>query len=81
MDYCTLWFEGWWSHCCAAHDTGYTRQIGQAIADNELFQCVAMSAPTPVLAAASFVVAGTMWLGVRVFGKRFYKRAAGKPVG
>lgn len=79
MDYCTLFPEGWWAHCCAAHDDAYAAQIGQAIADNELFHCVAMSAPTPVLAAASFAVAGTMWFGVRLFGRRYYRRAKKSP--
>ena len=45
MDYCTLWLEGWWAHCCQAHDTGYVRQIGQAAADNQLFLCVIQSLP------------------------------------
>ena len=85
MDYCTLWFEGWWSHCCQAHDADYSVQIGQALADGQLFSCVVNSLPAaaldnPLLAAgagaASLVIGGGMWLGVRVFGRRFYKNAA-----
>lgn len=85
MDYCTLWLEGWWAHCCQAHDTGYVQQIGQAAADNQLFLCVIQSLPAvavdnPLLAGAAGVasaaVGGAMWLGVRLFGRRFYKKAA-----
>ena len=81
MDYCTLWFEGWWSHCCQAHDEAYVAQVGQLLADNALLQCVAESAPYPWLAVASAAVAGVMYAGVRLFGRRFYKRAAEKPMG
>lgn len=75
-DYCTLWPEGWWSHCCAAHDADYLDQIGRALADERLLACVANSAPDdiPLLAAASAVVACVMWAGVRFFGARFYRR-------
>lgn len=85
MDYCTLFPEGWWAHCCQAHDTGYVDQIGQALADERLFSCVASALPSvaaehPVLAAAagaaSLVIGGGRWLGVRAFGRRFYKKAA-----
>ena len=43
MDYCTLWLEGWWSNCCAAHDADYAAQIGQALADER----AALAAETP----------------------------------
>lgn len=73
MDYCTLWFEGWWSHCCEQHDADYVAQIGQAVADAKLFECVATSAPETWMAGASLFVAGLMFVGVRVFGRRFYR--------
>lgn len=78
MDYCTLFPEGWWAHCCKIHDADYAAQVGQAVADSGLLQCVASSGDGYVLGAASAVVGGVMWLGVRVFGRRFYKKAAPK---
>ena len=75
MNYCTRWFEGWWADCCMAHDVDYAAQVGQAVADSGLFQCVAGSAPTPALAVISGAVAAVMYTGVRVFGGRFYRRA------
>lgn len=75
MDYCTLWLEGWWAHCCAIHDESYTAQMVRELADAGLFQCVADSAPTPVLAVAATAIAAVMWAGVRVFGGRFYRKA------
>lgn len=84
MDYCTLWLEGWWAHCCQAHDADYAAQVGQALADERLLACVASALPElaanhPVAAAgfgvASVVVGGVVFLGVRVFGSRFYRKA------
>lgn len=75
-DYCTLWPEGWWASCCKAHDDAYLAQAGKALADSDLLVCVAQSAPTPVLAAASAVVGLVMYVGVRAFGSRFYRKAA-----
>lgn len=84
MDYCTLWFEGWWAHCCEAHDSDYSAQIGQVVADGKLLACVASSLPgavvdNPVLALGAGIVSGgvglLMWAGVRLFGRRFYRRA------
>lgn len=72
MDYCSLWFEGWWSACCMAHDAAYAAQVARDAADAELFRCVASS--SPALAVASTVVAGVMWVGVRLFGARFYRK-------
>ena len=74
-DHCTRWLEGWWSHCCAAHDADYAAQIGQALADERLWQCVATSAEGGLLGIATTAVAGLMWLGVRVFGRRYYRKA------
>ena len=85
MDYCTLWFEGWWSHCCEAHDADYAAQIGQALADERLMSCVASALPDlavqhPILAGAfgvaSATVGGLMFIGVRIFGRRFYRKAS-----
>lgn len=75
MDYCTWFPEGWWADCCQAHDLAYAAQVGKELADAALFQCVSASASAPVMAAASAVAGGLMWLGVRVFGRRFYKKA------
>lgn len=75
MDYCTLFPEGWWSHCCAAHDADYAAQIGQAAADAALLQCVATSADGDLIGIASALVGGVMFLGVRLFGRRYYRKA------
>lgn len=75
MDYCTLFPEGWWAHCCAAHDADYLAQIGKLLADERLLQCVASAGDGGLIGAVSFGVAGVMWLGVRLFGRRFYRRA------
>jgi hypothetical protein len=77
MDYCTLFPEGWWATCCQAHDLAYSLQIGKEAADQALMLCVAGSGHGPVLGAASVVLGGAMWLGVRLFGRKYYK-AAGK---
>lgn len=86
MDYCTLFPEGWWSHCCEAHDLAYSAQIGQALADGALALCVASSLPelatehpalAVVAAAGAGVIGAVMWLGVRLFGRSYY-RGAGK---
>lgn len=80
-DYCTLWPEGWWGDCCKQHDSDYLNQIGRAVADNDLFQCVMQSSPEvltnhPMIAGGlSLVVAGVMFAGVRIFGSYFYKRS------
>lgn len=85
IDYCTLWFDGWWSHCCQAHDADYAAQIGQLLADERLQACVASALPSwaadnPLLAGAvglvSLAVSGVMFAGVRAFGRRFYRKAA-----
>lgn len=75
MDYCTSFPEGWWAACCKAHDNDYVAQIGKALADERLLQCVASSGDGVVIGVASAVIGGAMWLGVRIFGKKFYKKA------
>lgn len=51
MDYCTIFPEGWWSHCCAAHDAAYAAQAARSAADMDLLRCVAASATSsPALA-------------------------------
>lgn len=77
MDYCTWFPEGWWASCCAVHDLAYSAQLGKEIADKALWACVANSAQAgPVAAAASFAVGCFMWVGVRAFGRKYYKAAA-----
>ena len=88
MDYCTLFPEGWWAHCCAAHDNAYAAQVGQSLADGQLLYCVAQSLPATVIdnpllagaaSVASVAVGGIMWFGVRLFGRRYYRRAKKSP--
>jgi hypothetical protein len=84
VDHCTAFIEGWWAACCASHDSSYAEQIGRLLADDRLWSCVTHSLPAvavdnPVIAAAcagvTAVIGGVMWLGVRVFGGRFYDRS------
>ena len=76
MDYCTLFPEGWWAHCCAAHDAAYAAQAARSVADMDLLRCVASSAiSSPALAAVSAVVGVVMYIGVRTFGRIFYIKA------
>lgn len=77
MDYCTWFPEGWWSACCAAHDLAYSAQIGKDVADAALMACVAGSGGSAGTAAVSVAIGGAMWLGVHLFGRKYYK-AAGK---
>jgi hypothetical protein len=83
MDHCTLWPEGWWSHCCAVHDADYSAQAGRLVADVRLLQCVAESLPdvamsNPVMVGAALMASATvsavMFIGVRLFGRRFYRK-------
>ena len=76
MDYCTLWFEGFWSDCCKAHDLAYDTQIPRAIADADLATCVVLAAYSPGAALVGVIAAGIMFIGVRVFGWKYYKKAA-----
>lgn len=75
MDYCTLWPEGWWAHCCAAHDAAYAAQVARSAADKALLQCVAASTSSPALAVVSAVVGVAMYVGVRLGGRFFYDKA------
>lgn len=75
MDYCTLFPDGWWSHCCAAHDAAYTAQIARDAADQALLVCVTSSTSTPALAAVSAAIGVVMYLGVRLGGRFFYDKA------
>ena len=75
MDYCTFFPEGWWAHCCAAHDAAYVAQVARDAADKALLQCVAASTSSPALAGVSATTGTLMYVGVRAFGRWFYNRA------
>ena len=62
-DYCTLWPEGNWSHCCKAHDIAYELGTGKIAADLELITCVAQQ---------SQIMGVVMGAGVLTFGWLFY---------
>jgi len=66
VDYCTLWFEGNWKHCCMAHDWSYSLQTGRMEADIQLLKCVAQ-AGHPLMGLIMFV-------GVCLFGWCYYYR-------
>lgn len=75
MDYCTSFLEGWWANCCEIHDSEYAMQIGKALADSNLLHCVATSGTDPLTVALSAIAGVIMFIGVRLFGSRFYKGA------
>jgi hypothetical protein len=59
-DYCTLWPDGVWSHCCQAHDRAYAIGVNKLDADVALAQCVA--------ATGNDDMGIIMLLGVLIFG-------------
>ena len=70
MDYCTLFPDGWWAHCCAAHDAAYAAQAARSVADMDLLRCVAASATSsPALAVVSAVV-GVAMMATDLAGRR-----------
>jgi len=85
IDHCTSWFEGWWGElCCRPHDLDYAGQVDRLVADGRLWSCVWHSLPDiaaahPIIAGVftgvSAVIATIMFIGVRLFGLPFYKRA------
>ena len=74
QDACTLWLDGWWRACCVAHDLAYEASTNRFDADVELLRCVATSAQG-LLGLASMGIAALMFVGVRAFGGRFWRRA------
>lgn len=71
-DYCTLFPEGSWSHCCKAHDRAYEMQVDKGQADMDLYNCVKDSSPE----GFTWIVAALMLVGVSLFGRKFYKKAS-----
>ncbi|MDD3443204.1 MAG: hypothetical protein PHW89_08070 [Sulfurimonas denitrificans] len=67
-DYCTLWFEGTWTHCCAMHDRRYAnKRLTRKQADELLFRCVKRQ--------SNIIMAYVMYAGVRAFGWYYYDKA------
>ena len=70
MDYCTLWPDGIWSHCCKAHDQAYSAleyiadfsilMMAKSRADLALGQCVAET--------GNEIMGAIMALGTLIFG-------------
>lgn len=85
-DYCTLWPEGWWSACCQAHDAAYGAGTDRMAADIDLLRCVASSvgdlalleylggAGDGLLALLSVGVGTVMFVGVRLFGRGYWRK-------
>ena len=68
MDYCTLFFDGCWSKCCARHDKRYSNnRITKHQADVLLKRCVYKKGHK--------IVANIMFVGVSVFGSYWYYKA------
>lgn len=51
--YCTLWWDGAWADCCAAHDAAYAMGLDKFQADLDLGFCVAQT--------------GNTWMGILMF--------------
>lgn len=66
-DYCTGWDEGNWSDCCENHDKDYGENSTKTRlqADIDLLKCVWKR---------SKINSVLMFIGVRLFGSRYYKR-------
>jgi hypothetical protein len=76
---CTLFPEGWWSHCCAAHDLNYGGLVPRIVADETLMQCVVNSSPhAGWLTLFSVFIGTTMYIGVRLFGASHYVKGIKK---
>lgn len=75
MDYCTSFPEGWWAHCCQAHDLAYTGQVSRTLADQQLWGCVSSSGHG--LGLLSFAIGTVMFVGVRAFGAYYYRKGGG----
>jgi len=60
--------EGNWGSCCKLHDRRYeNKRLTRKQADELLYRCVVRK--------HSRFIATIMWLGVRMFGWYFYRRA------
>lgn len=70
-----MWFEGWWGDCCKVHDLAYDMGLDRAVADADLWSCVVQASTSPVGGLVGLGVGSLMYVGVRVFGGRFYKKA------
>ena len=67
MDYCTMYPEGGWAHCCKSHDRRYaSTRLTKLQADILLYRCVKK---------VSVVNAVIMFVGVSVFGHCNYYKA------
>lgn len=71
QDYCTFFPEGSWQHCCKAHDKAYEMQVDKSVADTNLYNCVKESSDVYGIG----LVATLMFIGISIFGRRFYKKA------
>ena len=70
--YATCWFDGccgaYWGHCAKCHDRRYeNKRLNRKQADELLYRCV--------LKKSNRINATIMWIGVRMFGWYFYKKA------
>lgn len=62
--YCTLWWDGVWSHCCQVHDMAYGLGLDKFQADLDLAVCVAQT--------GNLGMGVIMFLGVAILGVFFY---------
>jgi hypothetical protein len=72
-DHCTKFPEGWWAHCCAAHDIAYVDGTRKLIADVDLLVCVSTAGTEWWQHVLSFTIGGVMFAGVSLFGMFYYE--------
>lgn len=68
--------NGDFNHCCQEHDAYYEDgSLSRLDADNRLFVCIITERERSFINQAwHVVVASVYWVGVRLFGKRYYKK-------
>lgn len=74
-DGCTNALNEKFKHCCVEHDSYYEDgSISRLKADNKLFNCILNKGKrNPISFTYYFTIASFYWLGVRLFGSRYYK--------
>ncbi len=70
-DKCSLFFDGNWGHCCVEHDKTYFfggTKAERKAADRKLYECIKATG-----GCGKKMIAGMMYMGVRIGGVGFLK--------